>query len=93
MSRERNGFLYVSLEIKQIYTIKGTCSYLRRLICVFRQVQSEEGKVLAEQWNCAWTEASARHNDNVAKAFELVIGEVEKQFAPPPEEKGKCIIS
>ena len=60
---------------------------------MFRQVQPEEGKILAEEWNCAWTEASARHNENVAKAFELVIGEVEKQFAPPPEEKGKCIIS
>ena len=58
-----------------------------------RQVQPEEGKVLAEEWNCAWTEASARLNENVAKAFELVIGEVEKQFAPPAEEKGKCIIS
>ena len=60
---------------------------------MFRQVEPEEGKILAEEWNCAWTEASARHNENVAKAFELVIGEVEKQFAPPLEEKGKCIIS
>lgn len=68
-------------------------SYLRGLICVFRQIQPEEGKILAEEWNCAWTEASARYNENVAKVFELVIGEVEKQFAPPPEEKGKCIIS
>lgn len=58
-----------------------------------RQVQPHEGKVLAEEWNCAWTEASARLNENVAKAFELVIGEIEKQFAPPAEEKGKCIIS
>jgi Ras homolog enriched in brain len=58
-----------------------------------RQVQPEEGKVLAKEWNCVWTEASARLNENVAKAFELVIGEIEKQFAPPAEEKGKCIIS
>jgi Ras homolog enriched in brain len=58
-----------------------------------RQVQAEDGKALAEEWNCAWTEASARHNENVSKAFELVIGEVEKQNAPPVEEKSKCIIS
>lgn len=49
--------------------------------------------MLAEEWNCAWTEASARHNENVTKAFELILGEVEKQNAPPEEEKSKCTIS
>jgi Ras family protein len=58
-----------------------------------RQVRPEDGKALAEEWNCAFTEASARHNENVGRAFELIIGEVEKQNAPPAEEKGKCIIS
>lgn len=58
-----------------------------------RQVKPEEGKALAEEWNCAWTEASARHNENVGKAFELVIGEVEKHNAPPAEEKKGCTIS
>jgi hypothetical protein len=56
-------------------------------------VKPEEGKALAEEWNCAWTEASARHNENVGKAFELVIGEVEKHNAPPAEEKKGCTIS
>jgi Ras homolog enriched in brain len=60
------------------------------LIC--RQVKPEEGRMLAEEWNCAWTEASARHNENVTKAFELILGEVEKQNAPPEEEKSKCTI-
>ena len=59
----------------------------------FRQVRTEEGKAVAEEWHCAFTEASARHNENVAKAFELVLGEVEKQYAPPAEEKSKCIVS
>ena len=58
-----------------------------------RQVDPAAGKALAEEWHCAWTEASARNDENVAKAFELVIGEVEKQNAPPAEEKGKCTIS
>jgi Ras homolog enriched in brain len=56
-------------------------------------VRTEEGRALAEEWNCAFTEASARHNENVTKAFELVLGEVEKLNAPPAEEKSKCIIS
>jgi len=57
-----------------------------------RQVEPDEGKALAEEWNCAWTEASARHNENVAKAFELVIGEVEKHNAPIEQEKTGCVI-
>jgi hypothetical protein len=89
--RERIGFQYVSLEINQIYTCSGISIYMFWLMN--RQVGPEVGKALAEEWNCAWTEASARHNENVGRAFELVIGEVEKQNAPPTEEKSKCIIS
>lgn len=47
-----------------------------------RQVSVEEGKALAAEWKCSWTEASARHNENVARAFELIISEVEKQENP-----------
>lgn len=47
-----------------------------------RQVSVEEGKALASEWKCSWTEASARHNENVARAFELIISEVEKQENP-----------
>ncbi|CUS11203.1 hypothetical protein C7212DRAFT_350562 [Tuber magnatum] len=58
-----------------------------------RQVTAEEGKALTQQWNCAWTEASARHNENVAKAFELMIAEVEKAQNPSQATNGgKCII-
>ncbi|KAH8768005.1 hypothetical protein BGZ57DRAFT_943068 [Hyaloscypha finlandica] len=37
-----------------------------------RQVTVEDGKALAEKFNCAYTEASARYNENVTKAFELM---------------------
>ncbi|KAG4306014.1 hypothetical protein PORY_000002 [Pneumocystis oryctolagi] len=47
-----------------------------------RQVTPEDGKNLALQWGCSWTEASARHNENVAKIFELIILEVEKLTNP-----------
>ena len=90
--REPIGCRYVSLEINQTYTCKGIIAKMLSLI-YFRQVRPEDGKALAEEWNCAFTEASARHNENVGRAFELIIGEVEKQNAPPAEEKGKCIIS
>ncbi|KAI5815990.1 small GTPase superfamily [Pyronema omphalodes] len=58
-----------------------------------RQVTAEEGKALTTEWNCAWTEASARHNENVVKAFELMIAEVEKAQNPAqPTGGSKCVI-
>lgn len=54
---------------------------------------AEEGRALAEKYKCAWTEASARYNENVAKAFELLIGEVEKSQNPSePSGGGKCTL-
>ena len=54
---------------------------------------AEEGKALADGYKCAWTEASARYGENVSKAFELMIGEIEKQHNPnEPPADGKCEI-
>ena len=56
-----------------------------------RQVSSEEGKKLADKVGCAWTEASARYDENVSRAFELLIEEVEKSQNPnTPTDSGKC---
>jgi Ras family protein len=58
-----------------------------------RQVTAEEGKALADKYKCAWTEASARYNENVARSFELLIGEVEKSQNPSePSDGGKCVL-
>lgn len=58
-----------------------------------RQVTPDEGKAVAEKYNCAWTEASARYNENVAKAFELLIGQIEKSQNPgETPEASKCQI-
>lgn len=51
----------------------------------------EEGKAVAEKFNCAFTEASARFNENVNKAFELLIGQIEKANNPNEAVGGnKC---
>jgi len=56
-----------------------------------RQVSVEEGKAMAEKFDCAFTEASARFNENVGKAFELMIGQVEKSQNPnEPTGGNKC---
>ena len=58
-----------------------------------RQVTPEEGKALGDRYNCAWTEASARYGENVSKAFELLIGEIEKSQNPnEPAAGGKCVL-
>ncbi|PGH05985.1 hypothetical protein AJ79_06674 [Helicocarpus griseus UAMH5409] len=58
-----------------------------------RQVPDDEGKKLGEEFNCAWTEASARLDENVSKAFDLMIAEVEKSQNPSqPTGGSKCIV-
>lgn len=58
-----------------------------------RQVTAEEGKLLADEFKCTFTEASARYNENVAKAFELMIAEVEKSQDPGQPTGGKqCVV-
>jgi len=58
-----------------------------------RQVTAEDGKALADEFKCAWTEASARYNENVQKAFDLMIAEVEKSQNPgEPTGGNKCVV-
>ncbi|SCZ88865.1 BZ3500_MvSof-1268-A1-R1_Chr2-1g04691 [Microbotryum saponariae] len=59
-------------------------------LAVQRQVPREEGAALAASWGmCGFTEASARHNENVSKIFELVVAQIEKDMNPEPEEPAK----
>ncbi|CAL1701076.1 unnamed protein product [Somion occarium] len=59
-----------------------------------RQVAPDEGKELAQLNHAAWVETSAKTNTNVAKVFQLCLGEIEKRSpnskAEPPVSK--CII-
>ncbi|KAL2866341.1 Rheb family small GTPase rhbA [Aspergillus lucknowensis] len=58
-----------------------------------RHVSLEEGRHLGEEFRCAFTEASARLDYNVAKAFELMIGEIERSQNPSqPTGSNKCVL-
>ncbi|KAL2067868.1 hypothetical protein VTL71DRAFT_15966 [Oculimacula yallundae] len=58
-----------------------------------RQISVEQGKALAVKFNCGYTEASARYNENVGKAFELMIGQIEKVINPSSaNDGGKCMV-
>ena len=51
----------------------------------------EEGKKLSEKYQCGWTEASARYNENVSKSFELLVAQIEKSQNPnEAADKGGC---
>ena len=59
-----------------------------------RQVTLADGKKLAEELGCGFTEASARYNENVGKAFEGMIAEIEKgqEAGQPKEGDAKCAV-
>ena len=59
-----------------------------------RQVSFDDGAQLAYEFKCGFTEASARLNIDVAKAFELMIAEVERSQNPsePIASKGCCMM-
>ncbi|THC89963.1 hypothetical protein EYZ11_010581 [Aspergillus tanneri] len=54
-------------------------------------VSLDEGRHLVEEFHCAFTEASARLGHNVDRAFDLMIGEIEKSQNPSqPTGGNKC---
>jgi Ras family protein len=56
-----------------------------------RQVATLDGKSLADEFKCGFTEASARLNHNVSKAFEQMIAEIEKSQNPSePTGGSRC---
>ena len=58
-----------------------------------RQIPESEGKQLAEEFRCNFTEASARLDENVSTAFERVIAEIEKSQDPnEPTGGNKCCL-
>ncbi|SPN98865.1 probable ras-related GTP-binding protein [Cephalotrichum gorgonifer] len=58
-----------------------------------RQVSAEEGRKVAERLQCGWTEASARYNENVSKAFEILIGQIEKSQDPGEAPEAKSCVT
>lgn len=57
------------------------------------KVSAAEGEALAKELKCGWTEASARDNLNVARAFELMIAQIEASQNPnEPTGGNKCIV-
>lgn len=52
-----------------------------------RRVTKAEGEGLAKELGGVFIESSAKDNTNVGKAFEVLMGEMQKVYNPPPEKK------
>ncbi|TIA90055.1 hypothetical protein E3P99_01765 [Wallemia hederae] len=60
-----------------------------------RVVDREEAEQMSKQLNASYVEVSAAANENVAKAFESMLAEIESRNVPPSGEggsQGKCAI-
>ncbi|KAK6432389.1 GTP-binding protein [Oleoguttula sp. CCFEE 5521] len=59
-----------------------------------RQVSLQDGQKLATTLGCGFTEASARYNENVSRAFEGMVAEVEKgqDAGQPKDGNSKCAV-
>ncbi|GAC94593.1 hypothetical protein PHSY_002166 [Pseudozyma hubeiensis SY62] len=96
----RNSFDMVQTVYDKILNYTGTESVpcvivgQKSDLHVQRQVSEAEGKQLAAQLKAAWIEVSARHNANVAKAFESMLGETDKGTTEggPEPQPSKCIV-
>ncbi|KAL8923416.1 MAG: hypothetical protein Q9172_003165 [Xanthocarpia lactea] len=51
----------------------------------------EEGRQMAEEFKCGFTEASARLDINVTNAFQQMIAEVEKSQNPAEPTEGLTV--
>jgi Ras family protein len=57
-----------------------------------RQVSTEEGKKAAQDWKCAFIETSAKHNQNISRVFDQMLGEIEKTRGDEPVKASNCTI-
>jgi len=59
-----------------------------------RQVSTQDGERTARELGCAFVETSSRNNVNVAKVFEVCVGEIEKRTprGQTPKESSCCIM-
>ncbi|XP_022622225.1 GTP-binding protein Rheb-like isoform X2 [Seriola dumerili] len=53
-------------------------------------ISFEEGKALAESWNAAFLESSAKENQTAVEVFRRMILEVEKMEAGQPQSRTPC---
>lgn len=57
-----------------------------------RVISTEEGKKVADSWNAAFLEASAKENHSVPEIFQALVMQIEKAEGNVPEKSG-CVVS
>uniref|UniRef100_A0A8I6AN58 GTP-binding protein Rheb n=1 Tax=Rattus norvegicus TaxID=10116 RepID=A0A8I6AN58_RAT len=62
------------------------------LSSLFRVISYEEGKALAESWNAAFLESSAKENQTAVDVFRRIILEAEKIDGAASQGKSSCSV-
>jgi small GTP-binding protein len=55
-----------------------------------RSVSCEEGRQLAQEWQCAFVEVSAKHDENIKAAFHQLLQQVQENEDPEPARAVSC---
>jgi len=58
----------------------------------FRKVTTEEGKAVADKYNCFFKEVSAKDDINILESFTVVAREMKENAPPPAKSGGFCTI-
>lgn len=63
------------------------------MVAPTRRISEQKGRELAKELKAGFVETSARENLNVAKAFEMMIAEIEATSEPEkPTGGNKCLV-
>eukprot|EP00163_Fabomonas_tropica_P007405 TRINITY_DN1711_c0_g1_i2.p1 TRINITY_DN1711_c0_g1~~TRINITY_DN1711_c0_g1_i2.p1 ORF type:complete len:208 (+),score=46.08 TRINITY_DN1711_c0_g1_i2:79-624(+) len=93
----RNSFEMIKILNDKLLNVAGTDNVPRVIVgnktdmYNQRHITTQQGQELAQQWGCAFVECSAKHNENIAQAFNLLMQEMEKTQGPEPQDS-KCTI-
>ncbi|KAK3571071.1 hypothetical protein QTP86_001321 [Hemibagrus guttatus] len=91
MERSRRGSIVPLEELVSnplTFSRKLNESFLCRIWCIV--ISCEEGKALAESWNAAFMESSAKENQTAVEVFKRIILEAEKMDGGAPQGRTPC---
>ncbi|ELK27542.1 5'-AMP-activated protein kinase subunit gamma-2 [Myotis davidii] len=89
-----NGYIlvYSVTSIKSFEVIKVIHGKLLDMVGKVQVISYEEGKALAESWNAAFLESSAKENQTAVDVFRRIILEAEKIDGAASQGKSSCSV-
>uniref|UniRef100_A0A8B9GKC7 GTP-binding protein Rheb n=1 Tax=Astyanax mexicanus TaxID=7994 RepID=A0A8B9GKC7_ASTMX len=87
-----NGYIlvYSVTSNKSFEVVKVIHEKLLDMVGKVHVISCEEGKALAESWNAAFMESSAKENQTAVEVFKRIILEAEKMDGGAPQGRTSC---